>query len=94
MADNDPVAIAKSLRAQRRVAVRILLVTLPIAVPGIVLLIFADGLFPPKVEEVIVSIVGIVFLVAWCAMIAFLFIHARDLRNRFRAGSAAAYDDK
>jgi hypothetical protein len=94
MATQSPVAIAQRLRAQKRVALRIAFVTLPIAIPGILLLVFADDWFPPSVSEVVAGIAGVLFLIGWFAVMALAVIRFRDFRNRLRSGSAAAYEDE
>jgi hypothetical protein len=50
-------------------------------------------LVPDWCADIVAGIAGVLFLIGWLAVAALAVIRFRDVRNRFRPGSAAAYED-
>jgi len=89
----DPTAVARRIRTQRRILTRILRVSIPIMLLGVAAA-FALG---ERVAETRMNVVIIptllAFFVSWLSILALWVLGVRDMRNKFRPGSAGAYED-
>jgi hypothetical protein len=90
----DPVAEAKRLRAQRRSMWRVARVSSPIAVLGIAMVILGDSRLPPSVVAIVALPAAAASFVTLFALFSLPGNLGRDIANRFRPGSASAYDDE
>jgi undecaprenyl pyrophosphate phosphatase UppP len=90
----DPVVEAQKLRRERRAALRVLLVSGPITVVGVLVLVFGDAHLSPRMGSLLGVPVIAAFVVSFVAVALLSGIQSRDLANRFRPGSARAYDDE
>ena len=92
MSTVDPVAEAAKLRRERRTIWRVVRVSGPITILGVAVLIPAGDRLPPAIVNAIATLTVAAFFVTF-ASFAFLGGNRyRDIVNRFRPGSARAYE--
>jgi hypothetical protein len=90
----DPAVELAKLRRERRAVIRVLRVSGPIAALGMLMLFFADSHLSDAVLELIALPTFVAFIVTFIALALLGGIRGRDIANRFRPGSARAYDDE
>ena len=89
----DPDVVARRLRAQRRVLIRVLCVSLPTTAVGFAVIFLAESRLSENTMNVVIVPTFLAFAVSWLALAANGVIRLRHLRNMFRPGSAKSYQD-
>jgi uncharacterized membrane protein YfcA len=92
--DIDPVEEAARLRVQRRAYWRVLRLSGPVTALGILTLVFGGTRLPEKLHEWLAVPTVLAFFVSLVAVALLSGNQSRDFRNRFRPGSARAYEDE
>ena len=88
---NNPIEIADRIRRQRRVLRRVLWVSLPIALTGIVIVFAAQSRVTESLMNLVIVPTFLGFIASWLSFWGLWILGIRDFRNMFRPGSAEAY---
>jgi hypothetical protein len=90
----DPAVELANLRRERRGVLRVLRVSGPVTAIGMVTLFIAGPHLANRALDMVALPTILGFFVTFTALARLGNIRGRDLVNRFRPGSARAYDDE